>query len=820
MTDELHIVGGTVSATGNEAMTPVAAGDLAEIIQDGGSNTVSHGMLTIGATSPSTVSYLLNTGTLSAQNESVLAGGNAISQAGGSNNVGALTVAGAGAGGNGYVLSGGSLTAGSITVASGGGFSFGHNTGADFGTLTIAGSVTQGGGNEVLDASGQTHASYTVNQTGGSNNVAGGALELGVAAGNTGVYTLSGGAVSAQAEAIGVAGNATFTQTGGTNTVAGVVPVTLSTGDSVAASTVTVGVTAASSGTYNLQGGTLNGAVEVTQYGTFNLSGGSAGAITNDGSFSETAGGSVGTLTNNNNASVAGVLAVTGSGSNAGTLTLTGGTLSTAGSFANTGSIAGYGTIGGTGGTGGLSNSGVLTQSGGNLIVAATGSNDNTGEIDLQHGTTTSLQVASGVTLVNDGLIALNGGVLSGAGTLANNSGLIGGTGRITVATFHNDGTLNADAGLTSVTGLFSNHGIVEMTGPSALLSGSILNNFGTIEGAGRINNGVNDQGGTIQAVGGTLTLGGVVTTTGRTTLLTTTGTKILAAGGMSGNVGTISLAGGSFDNGGAALTNNGTISGYGTFASGGLTNNRSVLVAGGTTTFNGSVTNAVGGTVTVDHAAAVFNGAVTNNGTFTTIGGTASYAGIFTNNGAVFSDPSTQTFSSDLVEGSGGSIQASAGDVYLLEGGFLNHSTQRTTWNTLGAALEFASGGASSLHDLLLAGADLGATAAGYADNFAWGTLTIDAGQSLSLGTGTGSDSVAFYADSVVGALIDGTDITNIDGNGFDIFYDPLATANGYLGGKTYSLADGGALIADSMLPAPEPAASPCCCRGWPGWR
>ena len=61
-----------------------------------------------------------------------------------------------------------------------------------------------------------------------------------------------------------------------------------------------------------------------------------------------------------------------------------------------------------------------------------------------------------------------------------------------------------------------------------------------------------------------------------------------------------------------------------------------------------------------------------------------------------------------------------------------------------------------------------------------------------------------AFYAadDALVGALFSGDDITNIFGNGFNLYYNPDAPENAYLNRLTYQLAGGGELIA--LVPEP----------------
>ncbi len=803
----LLTIAGTVTATGDEQVTGIGAASVVTTLQSGGSNTVAAGTLYVASNTNSGQRglYSLQAGTLSAQAETIAAGINSFTQSGGTNSATTLTVASSGTEA-GYLLSGGTLHAGTIDIAAAGSMLLGGGT-LDFGQMNLSGTLSATG-NEVLDSAGQTHSSYIVTQTAGTNGAGIGALELGAAAGNSATYTLSGGSMSFAAEVVGLAGTANVTQTGGTNTLtgAGGPPLLLSNGSTVSQGTLALGLAPGSVGTYSLQGGTLTGNVAVSSASTFFLSGGSVvGGVVNNGLFAETTGGAAGALTNNAAATVAGSMTAS-QVTNAGQFTLNGGTVSTTAGFTNNSTVSGNG---GIAGTGAFLNTNLFTQSGGGFTLSATGANDNTGEIDLAPGTTAPFQIATGSTLANDGLIKLNGGTLSGGGILDNTSGLIGGTGRIATAQFRNEGTLTVDSGLTSLTpvsGAVINAGVIQATSTSALLTGSVINNTGTIEGVGRINNSIGDTGGTIQALGGTLTLGGPVTTTKQTTLIAGAGGQLLLTGAFTDEA-TISLAGGNFDDAsGQAISNNGTISGYGVFTASALANAHTILVAGGTGTFNGSVVNNQGATITVDHAAAVFNGAVTNNGTITTHVGTASYAGTFTNNGTVISDPSTQTFSGDLVESSTGVIQAAAGDRYVVEGGFLNHSTQNTAWNTSAATLEFAAGGASALHALALAGADLGTGAAGYQNNFAWNTLAIDSGQSLSLSDGVSAANVAFYTDILTGAVISGNSITNITGNGYNIYYDPLFATNLYLGGLTYNLASGGQLIADSV-PTPEPA-------------
>jgi hypothetical protein len=126
-------------------------------------------------------------------------------------------------------------------------------------------------GNSSLSATTQVigyGGNGTFTQTGGSNtisyysNVAGsGTLYLGHDSGSSGAYNLSGNSsLSATTQVIGYNGTGTFTQTGGTNTVA---------------NSLTIAANVGSSGTYFLQGGTLNAdTITVNPGGAFYQTGG------------------------------------------------------------------------------------------------------------------------------------------------------------------------------------------------------------------------------------------------------------------------------------------------------------------------------------------------------------------------------------------------------------------------------------------------------------------------------------------------------------------------------------------------------------------
>ena len=168
--------------------------------------------------------------------------------------------------------------------------------------------------------------------------------------------------------------------------------------------------------------------------------------------------------------------------------------------------------------------------------------------------------------------------------------------------------------------------------------------------------------------------------------------------------------------------------------------------------------------------------------------------AGTYVENGAYISDPST-THYTQLIVGSGGYLQGGLGDLFIVSGSFVNNSTQNTLWSTASSELDFGNG---SSHPFALAGADSGQSISGYTNNFAFGTMDLYSGQTLSLGAGSGT---ALY----VGALVLGSgtsQVTSITGNGHNIYYDVLNPMNNYLGSGTYPLTGGGAILPVSSLP------------------
>jgi len=262
-------------------------------------------------------------------------------------------------------------------------------------------------------------------------------------------------------------------------------------------------------------------------------------------------------------------------------------------------------------------------------------------------------------------------------------------------------------------------------------------------------------------------------------------------------NDGILNLTGGTFDNNGYALDNDGQISGHGILRAGGLTNDGSVTLTGGSTTVNGNVTNSAGRTIEAIGDAVLFTGNVTNFGLFKNSGASVTFAATYLENGTYFSDPADNYFN-DIVLGESGSLIGGAGDRFFVANDLLSVSFMDTMWSTGEAELILQSS-ADHSHTLQYTGADRGSDYAGYLDNFAWGAFELAAGESLVLLDGDTAVGGALYTrDLRLGGGL--AQIASIIGNGLSLYYDPLRAANAYLGGQTYALSGGG-----SLAPVPE---------------
>ena len=652
--------------------------------------------------------------------------------------------------GNSGALGGSSAAVGTVTIGTMGAAS-------DTTNLTVTDTIVVGsGGNGSVTQFSGIVASGNVSIGGGGGVDGGGVYQDG----GTGTYTLAGGALNTSLLEVGHAGTGTFNQTGG----------------AVNASwALWLGNAGGSNGTYNLSAGTLNVAYGGEQVGLFG-----------SGTFNQSGGSNL-----DDNA-----LTVGGGG---GIYKLTGGVLTTG--------ITGGNSLGdviiGLNGTGELDNSGgvqtSLSVDGFDVGWNATGTYKLTG--------TGSLNVA-GTEFIG----AFGQGVFQqgdGAGTTSNTVGgdlyISSGTGGPASSYTLSDGTLSVTGGMVvgfAATGSFTQTGGSSTVGGGLTLglfaggNGTYTLGGGTLGVTGDAAVGSDGTGGTgafnesagAATIGGTMTIGA----TGSATL--TGGT--LAAGAIVNN-NSLTLSQGSVT---APITNNAavtTASGGTVSIAGAATNNGTWGVsAGSALNQSGGFTNNSGATLSVVGAStAKFGGGAAVNNAGATIhvtGSAVTFAGGLTNNGAYISDPSTNTFSS-LTIGSTGYINASAGDRYVITGsaGLVNNSTDTTHWSTMGATLEFAGTGSQTLG---LNASNSDGLANIFDNAFGWKTLALDTGAIVNLVGGSVASDNAFYVDLLTGLAMSGLDVTNINGNGFDIFY--LASADPSLNDLTYNLAGGGYLI------------------------
>jgi len=462
------------------------------------------------------------------------------------------------------------------------------------------------------------------------------------------------------------------------------------------------------------------------------------------------------------------------------------------------------------------------------LESAITGVNisNHTGEVDLNGATLTN------VTLANSGTGAINltgDSTLSGTFTRNSNtpitfnghtlnlsgetfSNVSGGTASFAVGT----GTLNNSGSTTS--SISNGDSITLAGGKITNTGGGLFNIVAPIIGFGTISGPLNDSthsGNAIRASGGTLTLdgtGGAIDFHSNTLLTNGVAGDVLD---LKGNL-NYGASGFLYPNP-SGLTGNGEVrlDGANLTGTGTLTVGQGAVNVTNNSTLSGAISSNAALTVNNNINLNASGASFTNNALGTVYvkgGGTATWGGTFTNNGVYKSDPSTQTFN-NLTVGTGGYLTAAAGDVYQIQGNFINNSgtAQNGNWNTAAAVLDFITG-TSSAHNFALAGADLGQTPAGMTNNFAWGNMDLT-GQTLTLSDGnTGNTGTALYVGKISGLTFDSlfqtvTDITGA--TGINIYYDPSANTDPLLQGQTYFLTGGGLLEPDTTSAVPIPASA-----------
>ena len=810
---------GTVQMTGGSlavgSFTAVGyTGGQGTFTQSGGTHMIASGMA-VGVGAGTGTYNLSGSGALNASYVDVgLSGQGTFNQSGGTVSLGTLFLSYNSGGSGTYNLSGnGSLSATTVQVGHGG-----------------SGNFLQSGGSVALTNS----------------------LQLGTASGGSGNYTMGGGTLTAGLLQIATAGDGEYKQTWGTATFSGAITAgsatnrtgtltvgngTLSAGGGITsfgAVWLTGGTietpTMASNQTLTMSGGWLK-ADTVDSYGVASMTGGSiwgkasvsSGVLNNYGSM---------TITNtevrdrivNAGALELGGSAFYGEIENFGTVSFSaavyssngivnynrmsmavGRTLSSSDGLENYGTFdlapgdlladvtnRGGGTFRGYGKLDGFLTNGGLIQPTGLMVVTQPVSN--TGEIALY----------AGCPLQTGGLSNLSGGLIHGSGlvtggAVTNNGGIIRADGYATLTIDYfaggniNGGEIQVYNGSTlSIGTSFSSSGAIVLSGDNAQLAGSSISNSGEIRGYGRISNPISNNG-IVRAEGGTLTLSAAaLSNTSGSQFQIAQGATLFLTQGLATNQGQIILTGGTLDTNlkPLAVSSTGRIVGDGQVRTGALNNLGLISMADGPSSFTGDVTNDAGANINVTECTTTFYGSLTSYGTIKNTGGVIRVLGASNIYGPYLSDPADNFFANINI-GPDGYLVGGLGDRFFISGDFENVSSAGALWDTAAADLRFQGG---SIHRFDVAGADNGPMAMSAAKNFAWGSVSLGAGQSLVLDDADRTPGGALYVGAFV---LDGgiAQVASIMGNGMSVYYDPAVGANAYLGGNTYMLAGGGEL-------------------------
>ena len=243
--------------------------------------------------------------------------------------------------------------------------------------------------------------------------------------------------------------------------------------------------------------------------------------------------------------------------------------------------------------------------------------------------------------------------------------------------------------------------------------------------------------------------------------------------------------------NEGSKLTVNGqeTVgwNGIGTFTQNGgdhtINGNLYLAAAGGSSgTFN-----LFGGTLTVNaDSDPNTSDLVNNHGTFNARNATADFNISFENYGAFINEPTAAVTFTDLLVGPTGYLQGSGAE-FIITGNLENQSIQNMYSHSQGTLLTFSGEGPHGINTYTVG--DYGASMSGYTNNYALRNIKI-------LGTTVSIIGNALYLEGLAGAAISGDAVTNIIGNGHNVYYFSTLPGNAYLNKKTYSLVNGGQLI------------------------
>jgi hypothetical protein len=448
--------------------------------------------------------------------------------------------------------------------------------------------------------------------------------------------------------------------------------------------------------------------------------------------------------------------------------------------------------VGGGGGTGLFNQTGgAVSGTAGTLIVGespgAAGTynlsggsiNLNTEEIGWQNtaGNTALFAQTGGTnTILTSGILTLGVApstsgtyTLGGSGALVLNSGASLIVGWVGTGLFTQSGGAVTGSGATLIVGNNGgSSGTYNLSGGSLAMLAEDIGLSGS--GAFLQTGGANVVSGTL-AVAGSYTLShGALTAPGGAGGFTTQASGAFAMQGDGVETGDFDNYGAFRDSGGHF---NGTMENYGTTLISGTQNAE---------TFTSNVTNESGAT-------------------FTTMNANVTFSGTFTNNGTYISEPSTQSFNT-LVIGPTGSVAGGSGDVFDVSGNVIDTSTNKSAFNLSASHLTLQGAGT---HNFEWTGSNVGQSYLGYVNNFSIGVFELQSGVSLDILDGNASGGLGIYVDKLE---LDGglSQMSSIDSNGYDIFYNSNDPSNAYLDDAVYDLPGGGEI---EPVAVPEPGAA-----------
>lgn len=344
------------------------------------------------------------------------------------------------------------------------------------------------------------------------------------------------------------------------------------------------------------------------------------------------------------------------------------------------------------------------------------------------------------------------GGVISGFGTI------------ISAGPIHvlQDGQIVATGGTLTIDGELRSTGTVVIMPEAALLTHGTLD--GSVDNMGVLA----AYGGDLRLTGGVLNAEGAVLSNRPGTSLHVDAYELVHLGGIRAYAGgavtfsqpitnhdgqRIDLYGGAVEAPGIVNEPGGVLAGSGEiFVEAGGLDNYGTTDFSGTTWIYGELVNQPGAELGVRNGDLHVTGLTLNEGHIKILDGMYFFDGGYDGNGTVDVDPAVAVVSGDLKVGPAGVLRLDAPSRLEVRGNFLNASTQEAAFDLSAGTVQLHGRGRQALE---AAGADIGASLAGWSANFAIGRLVIEPGAKADLADAfdnalDGAAAEAVYVDTL----------------------------------------------------------------------